>query len=77
MNNVPGPGSYESKYNTTHQPTYTLSKSHRATIDISKNGPGPGDYEPKKIYNTQYHEIGLGKDQRRTFAVKQTSPGPG
>lgn len=39
--------------------------------------PGPGNYEPKMLYTSQYDSIKIGNDHRRTFEDKRDFPGPG
>ena len=47
-------------------PKFTMPKSHASWIKSNSN-PGPGKYDPKVIYNTQYQSIGISKDDRRPF----------
>ena len=75
-NNVPGPGQYEIKKNDS-QPNFSISKGNRSNLVDTRKNPGPGDYQPKPSYNTQYSNIGLGKDKRRTFEIREIIPGPG
>ena len=43
-----------------------------------KNLPGPGSYDPKSVFNTQYDSVGINKDRRKPFYdEKQGIPGPG
>lgn len=44
---------------------------------MNKYQPGPGEYEPKMLYTSQYQPIKIGSDHRRTFEDKRTFPGPG
>lgn len=39
--------------------------------------PGPGDYSPKEVLNGEYKNIGMGKDERKTFKNYNNTPGPG
>ena len=66
INTVPGPGAYQSKY-SDGQPSFSISKGLRPDLSPKNTNPGPCNYEPKKQYNTEFHDIGLGKDIRRTF----------
>ena len=43
----------------------------------NKYQPGPGTYEPKISYGSQYDAIKIGSDHRRTFDDKRDNPGPG
>jgi hypothetical protein len=62
---VPGPGAYEIKANST-LPQFSIPKSKSNWIKSSGN-PGPGQYEPKPIFNAEYSNIGINKDNRRPF----------
>ena len=39
--------------------------------------PGPGDYNPNIIHDTNNSSYKIGKDHRRTFQDKRDNPGPG
>ncbi len=60
MAKVPGPGSYNLK-ELTDMPKFTMPKANKSWIKTS-NVPGPGNYDPKIVVNTQYQSIGISKD---------------
>ena len=75
VSNVPGPGNYEIKVKA-NQPQFSISKGQRSPVGDRKSGPGPGDYSPK-VKESHIQSTGMGKDQRRTFKILNTVPGPG
>jgi hypothetical protein len=79
MNDVPGPGNYESNANVTKDRviSHKMSKSHRVDIVTKemRNQPGPGEYDSP---------IKIGKDApavsirgRPEDISRDDSPGPG
>lgn len=58
-------------------PKFSVPKASKSWINPS-NVPGPGNYDPKIILNTQYQNIGISKNQRKPFYdEKKFIPGPG
>ena len=47
-------------------PKFSVPKANLSWIKTS-NIPGPGNYDPKISYNTQYQSIGVNKDDRKPF----------
>jgi hypothetical protein len=77
VNKNPGPGTYSSKIKND-LPSYSVSKSLRKGLENdNKDQPGPGHYEPKVNFNSQYENIKIGSDYRRTFLENKLGPGPG
>lgn len=75
LSTVPGPGNYEI-HSKTNQPQFSISKGQRSGLGDRKQSPGPGDYSPK-IKESHIQSSGMGKDERRTFKITNTVPGPG
>jgi hypothetical protein len=74
---VPGPGAYELKTINEGMPKFSMPKSSVSWVK-SNNNPGPGKYDPKLVFNTQYQSVGVNVDQRRPFYdEKKLIPGPG
>ena len=59
-------------------PHFSIPKSHVSWIKSNSN-PGPANYDPKMVYNTQYQSIGVNKDDRKSIydSNKKFIPGPG
>jgi hypothetical protein len=58
-------------------PQFSVPKANNSWIKASKV-PGPGNYDPKISFNTQYQAIGINKDDRKPFYdEKKSIPGPG
>lgn len=57
-------------------PKFSMPKSNKSWIKASYN-PGPGNYDPKVPFNSQYQGIGINKDDRKPFYnEKKNIPGP-
>lgn len=73
---IPGPGAYNAKLQTT-LPQFSIPRSSATSIKTSFT-PGPGSYEPKAIDTNEYNSIKLAKDERKPFYdEKKGIPGPG
>jgi hypothetical protein len=58
-------------------PQFSMPKANTSWIKASSM-PGPGNYDPKISFNTQYQAIGINKDDRKPFYdEKKNIPGPG
>lgn len=47
-------------------PKFSVPKSNKSWIK-SSTVPGPGNYDPKIVANTQYNAIKISKDERKPF----------
>ncbi len=47
-------------------PKFSMPRSNKSWIKASNN-PGPGNYDPKFVSNTQYQSVGINKDDRKPF----------
>ena len=47
-------------------PKFSIPKSNISWIKPA-NSPGPANYEPKFVHNSQYQAISMNKDDRKPF----------
>jgi len=58
-------------------PKFSVPKANKSWIKPS-SVPGPGNYDPKIVFSTQYQSIKINKDERKPFYdEKKGIPGPG
>ena len=75
---VPGPGAYP-----VHQPKFTKIKAgmsvgngHRSNFTGGKEGPGPGNYQPKNVTHVA-RSSSFGTGKRPPINNTNSTPGPG